>query len=305
VAALGASADLTGRSDPLQQFVAIVRALVPRYGDVGPAPGLEGVDFVPTTANGVAAEWVTTKASDPSRRIVFTHGGGWIGGSPLHYRGITGTLARLSDASVLAVGYRLAPEHRFPAGLNDCVTAFKWATANGPTGNGRAAEHLSLVGDSAGANLAAATTLELAACDERLPDHLVLIAGILDNTPQADRIGIDDPIGTPESLAAAIALYLDANDTPSDYRISPVYAPADLLAKFPPTLLQASAIEALSYDSKKFAARLENVGVRINLSLWPELPHVWHAFLSLFPEATAALREIADFVAPADLSLAD
>ncbi len=296
LAALGASADLTGTSDPLQQFVAIIRALMPRYGDVGPAPSLEGVKFTPAKANGVAAEWVTTKTSDPTRRIIFTHGGGWIAGSPLYYRAITATLARLSGASVLAVDYRLAPEHRFPSGLDDCVNAFEWAASNGPMGHNESAKRLSLIGDSAGGNLAAATTLVLSSRKERLPDRLVLIAGTLDNTPQPDRVGIDDPIGLPESLAAATAAYLGPTDTPSDYRVSPVYAPADLLAKFPPTLLQASAIEALSYDSRKFAERLESAGVRVNLSLWPELPHVWHAFLGLFAEATEALQEIADFV---------
>jgi len=156
--------------------------------------------------------------------------------------------------------------------------------------------HLSLVGDSAGGNLAAATCLELAARGERLPDRLVLIAGTLDNLPQADRVGIDDQIVTAESLAAGTAAYVGSNISSSDYRISPVYAPRDLLAKFPPTLLQASAIETLGHDSRKFAARLEDAGVRINLSIWPDLPHVWHAFLGLIPEATEALREIADFV---------
>ncbi|MBV9982142.1 alpha/beta hydrolase [Bradyrhizobium sp.] len=233
---------------------------------------------------------------------MYTHGGGWVGGSPRDYRALTGTLARLAGASILVVDYRLAPEHRFPSGLQDCVTAFRWAARKGTDGerssgrSGGPTMHLSLVGDSAGGNLAAATCLELAARGERLPDRLVLIAGTLDNLPQADRVGIDDQIVTAESLAAGTAAYVGSNISSSDYRISPVYAPRDLLAKFPPTLLQASAIETLGHDSRKFAARLEDAGVRINLSIWPDLPHVWHAFLGLIPEATEALREIADFV---------
>ncbi|MDH2344118.1 MULTISPECIES: alpha/beta hydrolase [unclassified Bradyrhizobium] len=302
LAGLAASADLSGVPDPLQQFVAVIRALMPRYGDVGQAPGLDGVTFAPVNAGGVAAEWVTAESVDPVRRIVYTHGGGWVGGSPTDYRPLTATLARLSGAAVLVVDYRLAPEHRFPAALDDCVGAFRWAALNGPAHeqDGRqsspVATHLSLVGDSAGGNLAAATCLELAAKGERLPDRLVLIAGTLDNLSPADRGAIDDEIATPESLAAATAAYLGPNDKPSDYRVSPVYAPRELLAKFPPTLLQASAIEALAYDSRKLAARLDEAGVRTNLSIWPELPHVWHAFLGLFPEATEALREIANFV---------
>ncbi|MCK1274717.1 alpha/beta hydrolase [Bradyrhizobium sp. 61] len=301
LAGLAASADLSGVSDPLQQFVAVIRALMPRYGDVGQAPSLDGVTVAPVNAGGVAAEWVIARNVDPAHRIVYTHGGGWVGGSPRDYRAVTATLARLSGAAVLVVDYRLAPEHRFPAALEDCVSAVRWAALNGPDrewdkGNSGTPTHLSLVGDSAGANLAAATCLELAAKGERLPDRLVLIAGTLDNLSPAERVGIDDQIATAESLAAATATYLRPNDNPADYRISPVNAPRELLAKLPPTLLQASAIEALAYDSRKFAVRLDEAGVRTNLSIWPELPHVWHAFLGLFPEATEALQEIADFV---------
>lgn len=170
---------------------------------------------------------------------------------------------------------------------------------HGPEGESRQeykAGRLSVVGDSAGANLAAATCLELAARSQRVPDRLVLIAGTLDNAPEPDRIGIDDPIATGESPTAAVAAYLDPGGDPADYRVSPVYAPRDLLTRFPPTLLQVSRIETLVHDTRKFAARLEDAGVRTNVSVWPELPHVWHAFLDLFPESTEALQEIADFV---------
>jgi acetyl esterase/lipase len=271
LAELGASADLAGITDPLQQFVTIIRT----------------------------AEWVTPQDADPGHRIVYIHGGGWVGGCPHDYRAMTATLARLARASVLVVDYRLAPEHHFPSGLEDCANAFRWAALNGPDSGGRkeaAARRLSLVGDSAGGNLAAATCLKLAANNERLPDRLVLIAGTLDNLPPPDRAGIDDPIATAESLAAATVAYLGSGGNPSDYHVSPVYAPRDLLTKFPPTLLQASAIEALIHDTRKFATCLEDAGVRTNLSVWPELPHVWHAFLGLFPEAMEALQEIADFV---------
>jgi acetyl esterase/lipase len=299
LAELGASTDLTGTTDPLQQFVTVIRTLMPRYGDVGPAQNLDGVDFAPVAAGGVTGEWVRPPGADPEHRILFIHGGGWVGGSPHDYRQVTATLARFAHANVLAVDYRLAPEHRFPSGLDDCVHAFRWALRHGPESEGSKdtqARRLSVVGDSAGANLAAATALELASHGERVPDRLVLIAGTLDNRPEPGRIGIDDPIATAESLTAATAAYLGPDGNLADYRVSPVYAPRHLLAKFPPTLLQASAIETLIHDTRKFAARLEDAGVRTNVSVWPELPHVWHAFLGLFSEAREALREIADFV---------
>ena len=127
------------------------------------------------------------------------------------------------------------------------------------------------------------------------PVRLVLIAGTLDQVSMWDRIGVDDLICTEESLTFSVHYYLPPGHSAADPEVSPAFAASEVLAKFPPTLLQVSAIEALAYDSKRFADRLEKAGVRVNLSLWPHLPHVWHAFLGLFPEATEALGEIADF----------
>lgn len=110
------------------------------------------------------------------------------------------------------------------------------------------------------------------------------------------RIGIDDLICTPESFSVPVELYLTASDNAANPEVSPALAPAEILEKFPPTLIQVSTSEALLYDSKLFADRLEHARVRVTLSLWPELPHVWHAFLGHFPEASEALAEIADFI---------
>ena len=292
---LAAAVDLTGITDPVQQWVTATRATLAGYGDVGPAASLDGVTFIPVDADGVAAEWVLAEGADPDQRIVWFHGGGWSAGSPLQYRPLSATLARLSKAAILMVDYRLAPEHRFPAGLDDCVTAYRWALANGPVGPG-AANRIGVVGDSAGGNLAAATCLRLAEASIRQPGRLVLIAGTLDNVSMPERIGIDDLICTPDTLALSVASYLPPGASAADPLVSPVFAAAELLAQFPPTLLQVSAIEALAYDSRKFAARLEAAGVRVNLSLWPDLPHIWHGLQGLFPEAVEAVAEIADFL---------
>lgn len=302
LAEVAASVDLSGITDPREQWLAVNRGTLPRYGNVGPAVDLSGVTYTAVDAGGVAAEWVTADGADPDRRIVWVHGGAWTAGSPLDYRAVSGTLSRLSGASVLMVDYRLAPEFRFPAGLDDCVTALTWAFGNGPRtraseAGGDAARRLSLVGDSAGGNLAAATCVRLATSQSRLPDRLVLIAGTLDNASLSERVGVDDPICTPESLSIPIYLYLPAGHNVKDPLVSPVFAPLQLLSRFPPTLIQVSAIEALAYDSKTFARRLEQAGVQVNLSIWPELPHVWHGFVGLFPEAAQALGEIADFTA--------
>ncbi len=295
MAGLTAQVDFTGLTDPKEMWLAAMRGTLPHYGALGREVSLDGVAFTPITANGVACEWVVAEGASPTRRIVYIHGGGWAGGSPLDYRPLSATLARMTGASILMVDYRLAPAHRYPAGLDDCVSAYEWALANGPSGPAPA-EHISVVGDSAGGNLSAATCVRLATTGGRLPDRLALVAGTLDNVSMDKRIGLDDPICTPEALALSVEFYLPPGQSAADPEISPVFAPDVVLAKFPPTLIQVSTIESLAYDSKAFAARLEAVGVRVNLALWPDLPHVWHAFLGHFPEAREALAEIADFV---------
>lgn len=298
---LFALADLTGIDDPKEQWLVAMRGTIARYGDVDLVDPLAGVTFTPITINGVGAEWVTAEGASNARRIVWIHGGAWAAGSPLEYRPLSASLARLSGSSVLMVDYRLAPENPYPAGLDDCVAAYLWARNNGPNSASAAsidsdpAERIALMGDSAGGNLAAATTLRLIAAGDPLPDRLILIAGTLDNVSMPERIGADDPICTQESLSNSVHYYLQPPHSAADPYVSPVFAETVALAKFPPTLIQVSTSEALLYDSKKFADRLERAGVRVSLSLWPELPHVWHAFAGLFPEAEQAFREVASF----------
>lgn len=302
LARAAAEVDISGLTDPSAIRLAVARGVLRRYADIGGKVSLEGVTFTPVDANGVKAEWVVAEGASAARRILYIHGGGWNSGSPLDYRPLSASLARLSGASILMVDYRLAPESKFPAGLDDCVTAFDWVLANGPTSaktglSGRdPAERVSVVGDSAGGNLSAALCVRLAARGGRMPDRLALIAGTLDNASAPDRIGADDLICTPETLSSTMDYYLSPTDSAADPEVSPVFAPTASLEKFPPTLLQVGTSEALLYDSKRFADRLERAQVRVALSLWPNVPHVWHGLQGLFPEALEGLAEIADFV---------
>lgn len=303
LASIASSVDLSGVSDPLQQWVIATRASVARYSDVGEKPSLAGVRFTSVSANGVPALWAVAEGGSSAHRIVWLHGGGWSAGSPEDYRPLAAMLARLSGASVLMPDYRLAPEHKFPAGLDDCTRAFAWAVEHGPEqeladGASERAKTLTLIGDSAGGNLAAATCLKTISDGGHMPDRLVLIAGTLDNTPNPERVGLDDPICTPETLGASVASYLRKDDSPTNLLVSPVYASDEMLEKFPPTLIQVSSTEALLFDSKRFSQRLEQAGIRVSLSIWPGLPHIWHALAGVFTEAEQAVKEIADFARP-------
>lgn len=279
-----------------EDFLTTLRRAVAHYGDIGTPPALTGVRFTPVSAGGVPAEWVVADGGSSRHRIVYIHGGGWVAGGPEAYRGLAAELARRSGAAVLVVDYRLAPEHPFPAPLHDCSAALAWAASHGPDESRDTALSLALAGDSAGGNLAAAACLQAVAGGARVPDRLVLIAGVLGGASDPARIGRDDPIITAEGIAGGYALYAGDAAAATDPRISPLHAGREVLKRFPPTLIQASSTEFLLADSKRFAQRLEEADVRVALSIWPGLPHVWQVFLGILPEASLALQEIADFV---------
>ena len=183
----------------------------------------------------------------------------------------------------------------FPAGLDDCHTALAWVAKCGPEGEAPV-ESLHLVGDSAGANLAVAACRKALLEGIRSPDRLVLISPVLDCSVNPARgEGAYADVG-PADLAAGAGLYLGGRVEIDHPAASPLYCEDEVLAAMPPTLLQASAHEYLLWDSQEFARRLAAAGARAVLSVWPDMPHVWHAFLTLLPEAGHALDEIADFL---------
>lgn len=290
---LAGQVDLSGIEDPKQQWVKTLRYFMQRYGDVGDVPTLTGVTFEENTANGVPGLLVRTDQTDARKRILYIHGGGWAGGSPEPYKGIAAILAKMSGALIFVPDYRLAPENPYPAGLKDCIAAYTWLTtcdADTPV------ERMCVIGDSAGGNLSAATTLALIEDGGRIPDRLVLIAGTLDNTERSERVRVDDPICSAVAFSMCNQAYVTNQDMLEHPLVSPVYASRRALRQFPPTLLQVSGAESLIYDSEKFSKRLIEAKRRVILSVWPGMPHVWHSFLGILPEAKEALAEISEFV---------
>ncbi len=275
-----------GDPDP----IGTMRAFVRRYGDVDERAPLAGVSAVKLDGAGFAAEWITTPDTDPSRRLVYLHGGGWVAGDLESHRPIAAELARLTKWSILLVDYRLAPEYPFPAAFDDCAAALSWARQHGPDGAHPATE-IALVGDSAGGNLAAAVCAAGGAAD-----RLILICAALDGSGGGTDANRSDNGPDAAGLATMMQLYAQGTTSLKDARISPLLATDSALAKFPPTLLQASGSEYLLSQSQDMAARLAALQVRTVMSIWPDMPHVWHAFLALLPEAKAALAEVALFV---------
>lgn len=276
-----------------EAFLGLARELMDRYGGADAAAVLRGVEVVPADVGGVPCEYVVPPDHRRDRRIVYLHGGGWIAGGLPAYRLLGAVLAKLSGCAVLVPEYRLAPEHPFPAGLNDAITAFDWAGRHGPAG--RHAADISLAGDSAGANLAAALCIARVREGGVLPVRLALLCGVLDLEPGDDAARYD-PLCSAASLGGSFGLYTQGTVAIDDPMVSPIRAPEDVLERFPPTLVQASGAEFLLGGSRRFAGRLADAGIRNVLSVWPNMPHSWQCFVDTLPEAQGALAEAADFL---------
>ncbi|MEY3702948.1 MAG: hypothetical protein RLZZ561_568 [Pseudomonadota bacterium] len=289
-------AHLRREPDESMDPISAIRAKVEGYGMGCTGAGLEACRVVPVEIGAMAAEWLVPPIAGEGR-VVYCHGGAWVAGSLNTHRAIAAELAVLSGLAVLVPDYRLAPEHSFPAGLTDCVEALAFARANGPY-EAKSCARLALAGDSAGGNLAAAIALGLdPAGDTPPPDRLLLISPFLGVTPiSGGFVGeLDDPAVMGEGMDFVAQLYAPGRH-PGDPAISPIMADDRMLAQLPPTLIQASAAETLRGQALAFAQRAWALGRPVRLSLWPDMPHVWHTFMGKLNEADAALAEAAAFL---------
>jgi acetyl esterase/lipase len=276
--------------------IAAMRAMVEGYAMGCEGKGLAACRVVPIRIGPLAAEWlVPPEVADG--RIVYCHGGGWVAGSAASHRTIAAELAWLTGFPVLVPDYRLAPEHPFPAGLEDCAAALAFAARHGPEGAGPCGR-LALAGDSAGGNLAAVIAMGLAPADDApRPDRVLLLSPFLATEPVAAGFvrPPEDPAVPGEAMAMVGELYAPGQD-PRTPAISPLLADDSAMMRLPPTLIQASAAETLRGQALAFAQRVWGLGGSLRLSLWPDMPHVWQVYMGRLPEADAALRDMAAFV---------
>lgn len=277
--------------------IAANRRIVDRYGDVDPSVRQIDAGVRRVTAAGVPCEWLLAKGADPDRRLLYIHGGGWTSGGLDSHRPLSARLSAATGCAVLAVDYRLAPEHPFPAGLDDCLASYRWLRDNGPNGAGPARSTF-VAGDSAGGNLTLALLLALKQRGLPLPNAAVPISPATDFLGTADsfRTRADrDPIinAGPEGIRMLGAIYLQGRTKPEDSLASPLYGD---LAGLPPLLVHVGDAEVLLDDSTRIAEKAKQAGVDVTLEVWPEMPHVWHAFAPFLPEATRAIEQIGAFV---------
>jgi epsilon-lactone hydrolase len=248
-----------------------------------------GLEIEPVKTPAVRGEWIRPKVCESRDRVLlYCHGGGYVSCSSQTHRAITTALARRLRCPVLAVDYRLAPEHPFPAAVDDATAAFTWLIQSGLS-----PQNIAVAGDSAGGGLALATLLRLRTSGHSLPACAVGLSPWLDLTG-ADKYRNSGSCSMfqPSDISVFAKLYLDGASAESE-EASPIFAD---LRGLPPLLTQVSSTELLFDDAVRLHEKATRCGVRSTLSVYPGLPHVWQILAGVVPEAGQALDEIADFV---------
>jgi len=252
----------------------------------------QGASAEPADIPGIPSLWVRAAnvSLDCEDTVLYFHGGGFFSGSPEMYQGFAAVLSAATGARALLPGYRLAPEHKYPAAHEDSLAAYRWLIKQSVSAN-----RIVLGGDSAGGMLALATLLALRDAGEALPSGAFLISPWLDIT------GFDSETYTSR---AALDPMVDAEGTARD---SDIYfgslenrMEADTLKKspagLPPLLIQVGDREVLLGDSQRFAEKAKAAGVDVTLEVWPELWHVFQLLTGILPEAREAVGHIGEFV---------
>jgi acetyl esterase/lipase len=277
-------AALRAQPHVLDEATELLRKNFDNMGAVSPLP--EGVRCEPVDVGGVPGEWITPAETD-DRTVLYLHGGGYVIGSITAYRALAARIAVASRARALAIDYRLAPEHPYPAAVEDATAAYRWLLAEGSS-----PEHIALAGDSAGGGLTAATLLALREAGDALPAAAVLMSPWLDLTCTSESMetkAADDVVLTPRRLRYWSSQYLDGTGTDATEPLaSPVFAD---LAGLPPLLVQVGTAEVLLDDSRRFAERARSAGVDLTLEVWDEVVHIWQVFFML-PEARQAVERV-------------
>jgi acetyl esterase/lipase len=228
--------------------------------------------------------------SQTARHILFLHGGAYTTGSAALYRHMLWRIAVAAAARVAAIDYRLAPEHPFPAALDDSVAAWRGLLAEGAE-----PKHCAVMGDSAGGGLTLALLLKLRDTGAPLPAAAVALSPWTDlamTGASLTRNAANDPMENPDDVPFLVRCYLGDGDPRNPYA-SPLYGDPKGL---PPTLIQVGSDEILRDDSVRMGERMRQAGCEVELEVWPRMPHVWHAFAPVMPEARAAITELGAFI---------
>jgi acetyl esterase/lipase len=232
---------------------------------------------------------VTTDRSAAERNVLYLHGGGYVSGAPTHYRHFSWRIADALKARIWMLEYRLAPEHPFPAALDDAAAAYHWLAARNADGR-----RLLVMGDSAGGGLTLALLLKLR--DERasLPVGAVALSPWTDLALTGASLAGNaaaDPMLNADDFPLLAQYYLAGADPRTPYA-SPLYGDTTGL---PPVLIQVGSDEILRDDAVRMAESLRRHNPQSRLEVWPRMPHAWQLFVPVLPEALRAIGNVGQF----------
>ncbi len=247
------------------------------------------VTVTPVDAGGVPSEWVAASDAAATRVILYTHGGCYISGGPVTVRECCARLSRAARAQVLSIDYRLAPEHPYPAALDDTLTAYRWLLDRG-----HAPGSIVISGESAGGGLTIAALMKIRDLGLPPPAAGVPVSPWIDMTLSGETLirnrGRDLASTTPLALGAS--LYVGRGD-PRDPYASPLFGD---LSGLPPMLIQVGGGEVLLDDGIAIAHKARQAGNELTFEVWPDMCHVWHWFATELDEGREAIEAIGRYV---------
>jgi len=269
--------------------IAVHRPLLEEMLTAQPLPA--DVHIAAGELGGVPVTFIDIDGVQPRGTLLHIHGGGFALGSARGSVGLASDLARRVGMRAVSVDYRLAPEHPFPAGLQDATAAYRALVADG------GAESVIVSGESAGGNLAIEVVLAAKAAGLPLPAATVLFSPMTDLTVSGDSFATKaevDPAISAQAIATRVGDYLNGTGTPAtDPQVSPIFAD---LTGVPPLLIQAGSHEVLLDDATRLAVKAAADDVPVILDITPGVPHVFQAFAAMLDEGNAALERAARFV---------
>ncbi|HEY9414934.1 MAG TPA: alpha/beta hydrolase [Pseudonocardia sp.] len=251
------------------------------------------VTYEEVDADGVPSVWCVPKGCATDRVVLYTHGGGFVVGSRHTHRKLAGHLAKAIGCRALVVDYRRAPEHPFPAQLDDSVRVYRWLLAQGIE-----AGHIATSGDSAGGNLAISVALKLREDGDPLPAALLPMSPWLDMEHKGETLesnAATDALVQRSVLEGMSAAFLGADGSATDPLANPLYAdPAGL----PPIFMNVGGAESLLDNAQRFEAIAKRAGVEVRLDVADGMQHVYPFLAGRAPEGDKAVNDMADWVRP-------
>jgi epsilon-lactone hydrolase len=241
-------------------------------------------------AAGVSAEWVVPNGFKGDRVVFYVHGGGFMTGSPETHRDLVYRICQASGARALSVGYRLAPEHLFPAWLQDTVTCYRWLLAHGVD-----ASQVAMVGDSVGGGLIISALLALRDQGVDLPAAGASISPWADFTASGESRNTNSELGgisSADAVNGPMSIILGEAD-PRDPLASPIFGD---FTRLPPLLIMVGSREPLVSDAEMLADRAKQAAVDVTYEVWDEMDHIWPLFATFLPEGQQAVERIGEFI---------